>query len=283
MKTTTFPLNSEDCELLLFFEQKGSIRHLARIMNRDESVISRQLKRVSEKAPVLEKIKNQWKLTELGKKVNRWSAEGIDAQRTLLAAPLEIRIGASRSFATKVLAPQIEGLKLKHLESSLHLVCFDEGAEPALLKGQVDIAFSCGKPTDPQIAFQRLIPERYVAVGSPQTNKTKSLNDLATAPHLLLQKNAGETPFLEMLAPHQKIATTFNDPLCILEALRQGQGWSILPYFSVKEEVLSGKLKVLSEIKIPSAVYGIWWMRARTSLKPWVEHASNWLKAQELC
>ena len=29
--------------------------------------------------------------------------------------------------------------------------------------------------------------------------------------------------------------------------------------------------------------FGVWWLRSRTSLSPWVEHAVNWLSRHPLC
>lgn len=79
-----FPLSSEQCELLLAFEAAESLSGLASQLARDVSVVSRQLKQLAEDAPVLEKRKGRWWLTDLGRQVNQWTRSALAVQRGLL-------------------------------------------------------------------------------------------------------------------------------------------------------------------------------------------------------
>lgn len=55
---TNFPLDSEQCALLLDLESAGSVRVLAELRGRDISAVNRQLQKISDMAPVLEKSRD---------------------------------------------------------------------------------------------------------------------------------------------------------------------------------------------------------------------------------
>lgn len=83
-KPPVFSLDSSQCELLILFEEADTLAQMAERAGRDVSVISRQLQRLAETAPVLEKYKGRWRMTELGRQVNRWSRSAIAEQGRIL-------------------------------------------------------------------------------------------------------------------------------------------------------------------------------------------------------
>ena len=161
-----YGLSSEECELLLALERASNLAELARDVGRDASVLSRQLKRVADRAPVLEKSRNRWQLTELGRNLNRWTSDAIQEQRSLLGRTQKIRLGATRTFAAKAIAPCLGELTRLLPPASFHLVSLDGSPEVALKEGRVDFAFACGRPEDPGIAYRKIIQERSVVVAS---------------------------------------------------------------------------------------------------------------------
>ncbi len=60
MSRLKFSLNSDQLELLLAFENAKGLGHLAELMARDPSVVSRNLQRIAEDYPVLIKVKGHW-------------------------------------------------------------------------------------------------------------------------------------------------------------------------------------------------------------------------------
>lgn len=84
MADARFSLSSEQCELIEAFERADSLQQLARQLGREMSVVSRQIKRVAETAPVLEKRKGRWHITPLGRQIAAWSRDAIANQRRLL-------------------------------------------------------------------------------------------------------------------------------------------------------------------------------------------------------
>ncbi len=91
MKALTFGLDSNQCELLLAFEAARSLGDLATRVSREASVVSRQLQRLAETAPVLEKAQGRWRLTELGKQVNRWARAAMNDQERILRQQSTLR------------------------------------------------------------------------------------------------------------------------------------------------------------------------------------------------
>jgi len=79
-----FGLSSKQCQLLLVFEQSETLASLAERFERDISVICRQMKKIAEMAPVLEKKRGIWKLTQTGRDLNQWTREAIASQNRIL-------------------------------------------------------------------------------------------------------------------------------------------------------------------------------------------------------
>lgn len=71
MDRLRFTLTSEQLELLIAFENATGLNHLAELMARDPSVVSRNLQRIAESSPVLKKVKGRWELTPFGVQVNK--------------------------------------------------------------------------------------------------------------------------------------------------------------------------------------------------------------------
>lgn len=70
MGETRFPLSSDQLELLLQFEATASLGDLARQVRRDPSVVSRNLQRLAQDAPVLAKQEGRWRITPAGREIN---------------------------------------------------------------------------------------------------------------------------------------------------------------------------------------------------------------------
>lgn len=89
MGRQTFPLSSDQLELLLAFGESTGLATLAESMGRDPSVISRGLQKIAEDYPVLVKVKGRWELTPLGFQVNVSTKEAITSYKKLLAKGIQ--------------------------------------------------------------------------------------------------------------------------------------------------------------------------------------------------
>lgn len=70
MSRLQFPISSEQLELLIEFGKCNSLSTLADIFGKDPSVISRNLQRLAEDAPVITKANGRWQITQLGKELS---------------------------------------------------------------------------------------------------------------------------------------------------------------------------------------------------------------------
>ena len=89
MNRLKFSLNSDQLELLLAFENAKGLGHLAELMARDQSVISRNLQRIAEDYPVLMKVKGRWEITPLGTQINQQTRIYLEEQTELILKTTE--------------------------------------------------------------------------------------------------------------------------------------------------------------------------------------------------
>lgn len=285
MQSRHYPLSSEDCELLLAFETAPSLATLAKLQRKDVSVLSRHLKRIATASPVLEKIQGRWRLTALGRELNRWTQESMAEQSALLHGRHSLRVGATRTFAAKALAGGLDFLRERDATVAVSLISVETGIERSLLDGEIDVAFACGKPTSPAVAFARCAPERYVAAASPRFLKRYRLTDetsLRHAPHLMLSTPAFPYPFPEIAGVVGEVHAVFNDILCTIEAALADKGWGVFPWYAVHAAVGSGALVTLPFLALNEEIYGVWWLRDRKSLRPWAELCHQYLQRLRL-
>lgn len=87
-----FLLSVEQHEILLAFEEESSLTALAARVRRDPSVVSRTLKAISEAGPLLEKRDGRWRLTPLGRQLNRLTRGFLQTQRKLLQQESALRL-----------------------------------------------------------------------------------------------------------------------------------------------------------------------------------------------
>lgn len=280
-----FLLTSEDCELLLKFEQYPSLQDLCKQMGRDHSIIARALKRISEKFPVVEKKAGKWILTDLGRKINESSKTALAGQATILNERSSLRIGTNREFASRIIAPEIKILKKMFPKTNFSIHTFELGTEAALLQGQIDVGFDCDRPYSPEIAYKLVLDEPIIAVATKEfikeNRKIISEDRYLELPHLLCERLHPDK-ILSRSDNQLFIECRFNDIATTREACVQGVGWALLPVYAIKKELEQGKLQKIEGKIFGKSKYGVWWLRSRTHLKDTSELLIQWLNTQEL-
>lgn len=287
MKTQSyqFLISSDDCELLLEFERTPSLQELCQRMARDHSVVSRALKRISEKFEVVEKKAGKWVLTDLGRRVNESTRLALANQVMTLNQQSTFRLGANREFASRVLAPDYKNLVNIFLGSPLSIQTYEQGVEAGLLQGQIDFGFDCGRPYSPEIAYKLVIDEPIIAVASQEFikmhKKEISAGHYMSLPHLLCERLHPDKIFLQN-DNQLLIKGRFNDIATTREVCIQGVGWALLPAYTVKQELEEGRLQKFDENFFGKSQYGIWWLRNRSNLELNCEKLIHWLKTKKL-
>lgn len=276
-----FQLNSLDCEILLEFERQGSLQALADALGKDISVVSRNLKSIAAGSDCLEKIGGRWALTQKGVALNHWTREAIYSQRLALQRQKSLVIATTREFASRILIPQTRPL-IGEEDLSVSIVSSDDGIEELLLSGKADFGFDCGRPRDPLVSFKRVAREPFALVASPKfikRYKIKGFDDLETRDHLKFGRNPNSILDLDVEAT--RYYGTFSDIQTLREACVLGYGWAILPKYAVNKELKDKKLVEIPGLKVEDEKFGVWWLRERKSLNPWIKKATKWLKEQE--
>lgn len=275
-----FGLTSSQSRLLLALERADSVVALARLMGRDPSVISRQLKHISSIAAVIEKQGGTWRLTSLGRRMNQWTRDAILAQARILRQSGVLRIAATREFASRFLAPALTELIATETGVTLSVLTAEGGVEKLLLAGEADIAFDFGRPQDPMVRFKSVVPFESVAVASPEfvrrhgIDRSDRLKELPFLHYDRLRPPAPWQPGTDI----PNVVAQFNDIGVVAEACRLGMGWAVLPRYAVRKELEAGQLVVISAGEIAQESLGVWWTAGRTTLQPWVERSLRWLK-----
>jgi DNA-binding transcriptional LysR family regulator len=279
-----FTLSSEQCELLAAFEGAESISALAKLVGKDVSVVSRQLKRIAEDVPALEKHDRKWQLTNLGHEICAWARDAIAAQKRVLQRRSHIRIATTREFASRILAPGLRGLVPAHDATVISITTGEEGVERSLLSGQTDLGFDCGIPIDPQIRFKRVVSESFSVVATPMwlaRHRIAKTKDLIPLPHLHYTR-APASKLLGLTVDLPNLVASFNDIGALRAACCAGLGWAVLPTYTVAAELGARDLKAVRGASIAPEHFGVFWSRGRPSLDAWADRAIAWLAKQSL-
>lgn len=288
----SFPLNSEQCEMLLQLKNQGSVQKLAEFLKRDVSAVNRQLQKIASISDLLEKQQGRWRVSKHGDQMVEWAREAILSQRQILNERSEICIVTTREFAARVLAPQLPKIREENEQIHFVILTSEDGVESLLLNGRADLGLDCGRPQDPLIRYRPVQPEPFSVVATPDfisQHKISKKNGRVEMRKYLL-----ELPYLQYLRPHQgrsldtddapnDIVGSFNDLATIRSACCAGLGWAIVPSYTVRDEIRSGNLNVINcGLEPPAEKFGVWWVREHRAMQSWATRMTDWLSKQDL-
>ena len=278
------PISSDDCLLLLKFSETDTLAALSQSLGRDISVVSRKLQRLAAEVPVLEKHQGRWTLTPLGREVVQWTRDAVSSQSRILRRPHSLRVATTREFGARMLAPALPELRRRLPLVEFEIYTYENGTEAPLLAGNVDLALDCGRPQSPDIRFSLLAREEVGLLASPvflRKHPIRRLEDLVRAPHLEFLR-IPPSRYLKLKEQVEERFARFNDIAACRAAAVASCGWTLLPTYAVREELHNGLLKKLDLFSVEQENYGVWWLRDRKGLKPYLDVFSEWLKEVKL-
>jgi DNA-binding transcriptional LysR family regulator len=285
MNSHSFILTTTELELLMTLETATNLENISQLLGKDISNISRNLCKIAEKLPVVEKQNNRWHITDLGKRLNQHTKDSIQFQRSLSKQESYLKIGTNREFSSRIFGPRIDELKMMFPNTQLRICAFEEGTEQPLLNGLIDIGIDCERPHAPDISYKFSISEKIVAVCSPSFKKThsKSINkeQITTLPHLLCDRLYPDRLFKKN-DNILNVSASFNDIATTRAACLNNAGWALLPLYAVQKELDDKTLILLDIPDITGSNYGVWWLRSRKFLEPAALKLKNWLSSVDL-
>ncbi len=276
-------LSDVESQLLLRFESRPSLEGLAEILGRDPTVISKQLKRISEKTDFLMKVSGRWNLTPNGRAFNLLTSDFLHAQRSLLNQKKALRIGANREFSSRIIGRNYESLLEMLPGVDFSIASRDVGIEEALLLGEIDLGFECGRPLSPEIVYRHEAVEDIVAVASIGFMKTQDLGKKGAfegAPHIHCERLKADRVTKGKWVG-SNIAIRTNDIATARELCVHGAGWALLPLYCIRDELKDQRLKTIDEQRFQEQ-YGVWMVRNRAGLATEFESLRQWLRGVRL-
>lgn len=274
-----FLLQSADAELLIQFEHHPSLSELAQSLGKDQTVVSRQLKRIAEQGDFLTKVSGRWTLTEAGKRLNNVNRDFILAQNHALQETVHLRIGTTREFASRILASRFPELKKCLSVDLISLMSYENGTEEALLTNEIDIAFDCGRPYSPEIAYHRIFDEPISPVVSARQfrryREVTQFSELEDYPHILCSRLSPDRVKQGRFQVRNKVIQT-NDIATARSLCLSGNGWALLPLYTIREELKQKRLAVVGDIEFKNEKFGVWSLRDRPHLKKFHQSLTRW-------
>ncbi len=271
-------LTTTEAELLVHFEQCLSIESLVNKLNKDPTVISRQLKRIASKGNFLIKASGRWKITTTGKKFNQLTRDYILAQNKITNNETHLRIGATREFSALILANNYQVLKKRLGIDSISFISTELGVEESLLNGEVDLGFDCGRPFSPDLIFEQCIDEPISVVVSKKDFDTyKDIKSLEGCPHIFCERIDPEK-YINNGFRLKNIASRTNDIATAKNLCLSSEGWALLPNYAIKKELASGELRIINDLISHQERFGVYYLRRRKELQGIFKKSILWLK-----
>lgn len=281
MPVERFFINSEDAEILSLLESSENLREIASRFGRDVSVISRRLQKISEDFHFIEKVDGRWRLNKSGLRFNQWTRNAINEQKKYLVGTEEITIGMSREFASRIFIPEMKDFYKEF--SQIKLLTSDEGIEGLILDRLIDVGFDCGTPYSPDVAFKKVCPENLLICAGPKFLEKESIQntkDLVGKPYIHYPGNSLSV-IQEITKNHLEIKLSVSDISSLREALIADHGWSLIPRFTVLEELKNKKLLEIKGHEIKPLSYGVWWHKNQQKKHRLIEFSLEWLRGQK--
>jgi DNA-binding transcriptional LysR family regulator len=253
-----FLVSSDDCELLMALLQSESLQDLSDLMKRDISVLSRRLNKLKNETSFLEKKNGRWLLTKEGRQLCEWATKASNEQSLILGRKNKITLATTREFASRILMPSWN--KINYNVDQIEILTSDGNSETLLLENLADIVIDCGTPYHPDIRFKKVVKEKMVVVASQEFLKRKKEKKLRGEDYIHFQRTDINSLQEDMnLKLNPKFI--FSDISTLRSALVHHHGWSLIPYYVVREDLQKKSLVDLN-VKLNSPMsFGVWWKK----------------------
>lgn len=207
--------NWDDLRFVVALARYGSMSQAAKHLNTNTATVSRRIHRVNEEAGAIlfHKGKNDWELTEEGKRVFDLAARFSDELTTFSAELAEVestervvRITAVEFLVNEVLTKTLPDFHRAHPNIQLEISASDQ--KLSLAYGEADIALRLIRPTEGRLVARRIADIRMGVWGHPGATDWIGLpSELDWTPEMKNGRSHFNRPPAMRLASFQAILT----------------------------------------------------------------------------
>ena len=283
--------NVKAIRLFLQAAQSGSLSGAGREFGLSPASVSRQISALEDDLGVrlLNRTSRRLSLTEAGQlylqRAERW-LQDLDEMREevgqLAVRPRgRLRVQARISLGTQYIAPLIPGLLAKFPELDIDLWLTDSALD--LTEHGIDVAVRTGYQSDSSLIARRIATSPRLVCASPNYWAAHSVprapKDLAA--HNCLIYRFGEAPALWTFRGPDDAATELrvdgnfqsNNAAALRIATLSGLGVALLPAWSIRDDLMAGKLEraladhVATATDLDFGIYAVYQSRRHLSAK----------------
>ncbi len=283
--------------IYLKITQTLSITKSAEQLNLTQPAISIQLKNFQQQFdyPLIEIIQKKIHVTALGKEIAQ-AAESIINEidninyrsqnfKNKLAGHLKIAIVSTGKY----IMPYFLAKFLKENKSvDLTMdVTNKSKVIRSLLQNEIDFALVSILPENIQVNKFDLIENELFLVGNKSSENLKNINkDFENLPFILREEGSGTRQVMEKFIQENKIKIKKKIELTSNEAVKQaiiaGLGYSIMPLIGIRNEIETGRLKIIPIKGLPiKTTWRLIWLKEKR-LSPIAESYLEFLKNEKL-
>ena len=278
-----FAIPPEYCLIINAFNQADSLRGAAAILGMDPPALVRKVQKISTEYGYLQKVGNRWAVSEAGRRVAQWVDEAILSQAELAQEKSVLRISSFSWLAEEMLIPNY--CELKKVLNRTQACTFKITAanqEQELIQSRTDLVIQGHAPTDPSVAYKRILTLPWVVVVPYSWKKNFShLSHVQVLDALHQRSFIRHTNLNPETAlgfqPSTKALIAVDGVIGLRSAVVHGEGWSVLPAMAVHHYVRDQKLII---IDIPTYIkdeVSVWWMRARKDMAATAKIVAKWI------
>lgn len=213
-------------------------------------------------APLFDRLGRRVVLTEAGQILREHAARvvrdletGVQAIRELNGAERgRLMVGALSTVNSYLIPPLVSQFRRRFPKVSLSIQAQPSAAiVEDVLAARLDLGLCLLPVSDPRLAWQRLFDERLCLVapkGAALPSGQLRMRELATLPLVVMPADYCLRKMIEAgcqrVGVRPQVSVEMTSPDGILEAVRQGAGYTILPTLFVRRHVKDGGLQMVS-------------------------------------
>jgi DNA-binding transcriptional LysR family regulator len=234
-------------------------------LNLTQSAVSHQIKALEEELgePLFIRAKRGVKLSQVGKVALEYVQRILDDTEALRERisgrerpPVgRVRVAAATQAFVHLFVPLFESFMDSHqgIDLSFRTTVSTEQTVADILNGAADVGFASLAVYSPNLQVTKLFEDELVLVVSPEHKLAKkraaTVEEIEPEKLILFERGASirraTDQFFDQIGVRPDLLLESNDTYFIKRMVERGLGASLLPAWSVRDEVMSGKLAQL--------------------------------------